>query len=145
VRAGGSRLLGFFLLLMVFPARCVSSVSARFLLYRAHAICFVTLVAILEPPSLRFLIITLLHFYQTFHAFQFPLNMLQNSYDLLVLSFFLTPFPHIQGSYAEICLSTGSYSSSTFIGGFLLKMSLTMSIYYVMLILFPAGYHGVDS
>jgi hypothetical protein len=33
-----------------FPARCVSSISARFLLYGAHTICFLLLVTILEPP-----------------------------------------------------------------------------------------------
>jgi hypothetical protein len=34
--------------LVVFPARCVFSISARFLLYRAQAICFPALVTILE-------------------------------------------------------------------------------------------------
>jgi hypothetical protein len=38
------------LLLGVFPARCVSSISARFLIHRAHAVCFLPLVVILDPP-----------------------------------------------------------------------------------------------
>jgi hypothetical protein len=36
------------LLLVVFQARCVSSISTRFLLYRAHAVNFLYLVAILD-------------------------------------------------------------------------------------------------
>jgi hypothetical protein len=52
VWAGGSRVSEFCLFLVVFPARCVSSDSARFLLYGAHAICFFPLVAILEPLPL---------------------------------------------------------------------------------------------
>jgi hypothetical protein len=34
--------------LVAFPARCVSSISGRFLLYGANAICFLPLVAILD-------------------------------------------------------------------------------------------------
>jgi hypothetical protein len=52
VWAGGSRVSEFCLFLVVFPARCVCRDSARFLLYRAHAICFFPLVAILEPLPL---------------------------------------------------------------------------------------------
>jgi hypothetical protein len=34
------------------PAKCGSSISARFLIHGAHAVCFCTLVAILDPPQL---------------------------------------------------------------------------------------------
>jgi hypothetical protein len=34
-----------------FCAKCGSSISARFLIYGAHAICFLPLVSILDPPS----------------------------------------------------------------------------------------------
>jgi hypothetical protein len=47
VWAGGLGVLEF-CLMVVFPARCVCSISARFLLYRAHAICFLPLVTILD-------------------------------------------------------------------------------------------------
>jgi hypothetical protein len=40
--------------LWFYPARCVSSISARFLLCGAHAICFLTLVTILEPSWKHF-------------------------------------------------------------------------------------------
>jgi hypothetical protein len=40
----------FLLLLGVFfSAKCVSSISARFLIYRSHAVCFLPLVTILDP------------------------------------------------------------------------------------------------
>jgi hypothetical protein len=52
VQAGGLGVLEVCFFLVVFPARCVSSILARFLLYRAHAICFLPLVAILEPLRL---------------------------------------------------------------------------------------------
>jgi hypothetical protein len=32
-----------------FPAKCGSSISAKFLIYRAHAVCFCILVSILDP------------------------------------------------------------------------------------------------
>jgi hypothetical protein len=35
-------------------AKCVSSASARFLIYGAHTVCFCTLVTILDPPYLFF-------------------------------------------------------------------------------------------
>jgi hypothetical protein len=50
VQAGGSGVLEFCLFLVVFSARCVSNVSARFFLYGAHIIYFLPLVTILEPP-----------------------------------------------------------------------------------------------
>jgi hypothetical protein len=34
-----------------FPAKCGSSISTRFLIYRVHAVSFFPLVAILDPPS----------------------------------------------------------------------------------------------
>jgi hypothetical protein len=37
-----------------FPAMCGSSVSARFLIYRAHAVCFLPLVTIFDPHHLDF-------------------------------------------------------------------------------------------
>jgi hypothetical protein len=43
----GSEELEFYLFLVVFPARCTSSVSPRFY-FRKHAFCFLPLVAILE-------------------------------------------------------------------------------------------------
>jgi hypothetical protein len=39
----------FYLFLVVFPARCISSVSPRFY-FRKHTFCFLPLVAILESP-----------------------------------------------------------------------------------------------
>jgi hypothetical protein len=53
VWAEGSGVLEFCLFLVVFPSRCVSRVSARFLLYGAHTI--------LEPSSLSFLILLFVH------------------------------------------------------------------------------------
>jgi hypothetical protein len=35
-----------------FSAECGSSISARFLIYRAHTVWFCTLVAILDPPRI---------------------------------------------------------------------------------------------
>jgi hypothetical protein len=46
---GGVEVLEFCLFLVVFPARCISSVSPRFY-FRMHAFCFLPLVAILESP-----------------------------------------------------------------------------------------------
>jgi hypothetical protein len=46
-RAGGVVVLEFYLFLVVFPARCISSVSPRFY-FRKQAFCFLPLVAILE-------------------------------------------------------------------------------------------------
>jgi hypothetical protein len=54
VWAGGLGVSEFCFFLVVFPPRCVSSISARFLLYGAHTICFLPLVTILEPPSWNF-------------------------------------------------------------------------------------------
>jgi hypothetical protein len=45
--AGGVVVLEFYLFLVVFPARCISSISPRFY-FRKHAFCFLPLVAILE-------------------------------------------------------------------------------------------------
>jgi hypothetical protein len=45
--AGGVEELEFFLFLVVFPERCVSSVSPIFY-FRKHAFCFLPLVTILE-------------------------------------------------------------------------------------------------
>jgi hypothetical protein len=50
----------FCFFLVVFPAKCGSSISARFLLYGAHTICFLPLVTILDPPELC-LFLTFLH------------------------------------------------------------------------------------
>jgi hypothetical protein len=53
VQAGGVVVLEFYLFLVVFPARCISSVSPRFY-FRKHAFCFFPLVAILESPIISF-------------------------------------------------------------------------------------------
>jgi hypothetical protein len=45
--AGGVEELGFCLFSVVFPVRCISSISPRFY-FRKHAFCFLPLVAILE-------------------------------------------------------------------------------------------------
>jgi hypothetical protein len=37
-----------------FSAKCGSSVSARFLIYGAHVVCFCTLVTILDTPNESF-------------------------------------------------------------------------------------------
>jgi hypothetical protein len=50
VRAGGVEESKFCLFLVVFPVRCISSVSPRFY-FRKHAFCFLPLVAILESTS----------------------------------------------------------------------------------------------
>jgi hypothetical protein len=47
VQAGGVVVLEFYLFLVVFPARYISSISPRFY-FRKHAFCFLPLVAILE-------------------------------------------------------------------------------------------------
>jgi hypothetical protein len=54
VQAGGLEVSEFCFFLVFFPARCVSSISARFLLYGAHAICFLPLVTILDPSLVIF-------------------------------------------------------------------------------------------
>jgi hypothetical protein len=46
--------LEFCLFLVVFPARCISSVSPRFY-FRKHSFCFLPLVTILESPFSIFL------------------------------------------------------------------------------------------
>jgi hypothetical protein len=55
-------LLGAF---FFFSAKCGSSVSARFLIYRAHAVCFCTLVAILDPTIVTFSLPFLKSIYHT--------------------------------------------------------------------------------
>jgi hypothetical protein len=50
----GAQGVGMFLLLGVFLAKCGSSLSARFLIYRAHAVYFFPLVATLNPPHFRY-------------------------------------------------------------------------------------------
>jgi hypothetical protein len=52
-RAGGVEVLEFFLFLVVFPVRCVSSISPRFY-FRKHAFFFLPLVAILESYRIAF-------------------------------------------------------------------------------------------
>jgi hypothetical protein len=54
VQAGVSGVLDFCFFLVVFTARCVSSISARFFLYGAHVIYFLPLVTILEPRKKLF-------------------------------------------------------------------------------------------
>jgi hypothetical protein len=47
----GVRGVGVLLLLCgFFSAKCASSISARFLIYGAHTVCFLLLVVILAPP-----------------------------------------------------------------------------------------------
>jgi hypothetical protein len=57
-QAGGVEASEFCLFLMVFPARCISSVSPRFY-FRKHAFCFIPPVAILESPNSLFLCLQL--------------------------------------------------------------------------------------
>jgi hypothetical protein len=47
--AGGVEESKFCLFLVIFPVRCISSVSPRFY-FRKHAFCFLPLAAILESP-----------------------------------------------------------------------------------------------
>jgi hypothetical protein len=62
--AGGPVVSEFCFVLVVFPARCVSSISARFLLYGSHTICFLFLVAILETPLMSHLYVDIYwHFF----------------------------------------------------------------------------------
>jgi hypothetical protein len=49
VQAGGVEGSKFCLFSVVFPVRCISSVSPRFY-FRRHAFCFLPLAAILESP-----------------------------------------------------------------------------------------------
>jgi hypothetical protein len=50
-QAGGVEGSEFCLFLVVFPARCISSISPR-VYFGKHAFCFLPLVAIMEPPEL---------------------------------------------------------------------------------------------
>jgi hypothetical protein len=52
--AEGVEVLEFYLFLVVFPARCISSISPRFY-FRKHAFCFLPLVAILQSLLIMFL------------------------------------------------------------------------------------------
>jgi hypothetical protein len=52
--AGGVAMLEFYLFLVVFPARCISSISPRFY-FRKHAFCLLPLVTILESHLALFL------------------------------------------------------------------------------------------
>jgi hypothetical protein len=60
VQAGGSGCLCFDSSWCFFSAKCSSSASARVLIYRAHTVCFCTLVAILDPPPNLWCIIYLI-------------------------------------------------------------------------------------
>jgi hypothetical protein len=51
VRAGGSWCQSFDSSWWFFSAKCSSSISAKFLIYGAHTVCFCPLVAILDPLS----------------------------------------------------------------------------------------------
>jgi hypothetical protein len=53
-QAEGVEVSEFCLFLVVFPARCISSISPRFY-FRKHAFCFLPIVAILESSSPTFL------------------------------------------------------------------------------------------
>jgi hypothetical protein len=53
VWAGGVEESEFFLFLVVFPVRCVSSISPRFY-FRTYTFCFLPLVTILESATLAF-------------------------------------------------------------------------------------------
>jgi hypothetical protein len=55
VQSGGSRYLSFDFSWCLFSAKCGSSISARYLICGAHAVCLCTLVAILDPPLLYIL------------------------------------------------------------------------------------------
>jgi hypothetical protein len=50
--AGGSGCRSFTSSFLVFSTKCGSGVSARFLIYGAHAVCFCTLYAILDQESI---------------------------------------------------------------------------------------------
>jgi hypothetical protein len=52
VWAGGSGCWNFASSSCFFSTKCGSSVSARFLIYGAHAVCFLPLVTILDPPQI---------------------------------------------------------------------------------------------
>jgi hypothetical protein len=54
VQAGGSGCWSFDASWCFFSAKCGSRVLAKFLIYRAHAVCFCPLVTILDPPFLFF-------------------------------------------------------------------------------------------
>jgi hypothetical protein len=51
MQAGGVEESKFYLFLVVFPVRCISTVSARFY-FRRHVFSFLPLGAILEFPNL---------------------------------------------------------------------------------------------
>jgi hypothetical protein len=53
-QAGGVEESEFYLFLVVFPARCISSISPRFY-FRKHTFCFLPLVAILLSSIFTFL------------------------------------------------------------------------------------------
>jgi hypothetical protein len=50
----GFRVSEFWFFLVFFSAKCGSSISTKLLIYGAHAICFCTLVAILDPLPFSF-------------------------------------------------------------------------------------------
>jgi hypothetical protein len=55
VRAGVSGVRVLLLLGGIFSAKCGSSISTKFLIYGAHAVCFLPLVTILDSPEMLFL------------------------------------------------------------------------------------------
>jgi hypothetical protein len=59
VWAGGSGCQTFAYSWWFFSAKCGSSISARFLIFMAHTVCFLTLVAILDPLSSVLLLVFL--------------------------------------------------------------------------------------
>jgi hypothetical protein len=52
VQAGGLWCWSFASSWRFFSAKCGSSISARFLIYGTHAVCFLSLVTVLDPPLL---------------------------------------------------------------------------------------------
>jgi hypothetical protein len=61
-QAGGVEESKFCLFLVVFPVRCISSVSPRFY-FRRHAFCFLPLATILESPREMFSTVSLLYLF----------------------------------------------------------------------------------
>jgi hypothetical protein len=105
---GGVR--GLLLLGGFFSAKCGSSVSARFLIYRAHTVCFLPLVTILDPPS-KFFIVHSLMCVKICHVSNFLLDSQIRSWNKLLIAISSLNQPNIPLSSGYwVTHSTGNFT-----------------------------------